>query len=237
MIALLNELAKGFMAENKNAVIEINQKSIESTGGIMSAAEGKVDIGMTARSLKEDEKKLGLQTFEIARVATVIGVNKSVTLKEISSDNLCRIYTGKIAKWKDLGDGGKIVPLTRPDRDATKDTVRKNIACFRDLKEPETVVIIPTAPEMSKILANRPDTIGFTDSVAVDDSAGSIVAVKLDGMAPTTENVRSGAYKIIKNNILVTKGQPDGAVKDFITYIKGPKGARIIEANKAVPVK
>ena len=236
MISLLNELAKAYMAENKNVVFDINQKSIESTGGVQAAAAGQIDIGLSSRPLKDDEKAI-VHATEISRVATVIGVHKNVMVKEITSEQLCRIYTGTIVSWKTLGGiSDNIVPLTRPDRDATKETVRKSIACFRDLKESTAVVIVPTAPEMTKLLANRPDSIGFTDSVAVDDSGGAIIALKLDGVAPTADNVRSGTYKIIKNNYLVTKGQPADAVKALIDFVKGPRGAKIIEANKAVPV-
>jgi phosphate transport system substrate-binding protein len=165
-------------------------------------------------------------------------VNKSVALKDISSDHLCRIYEGKVTNWKDLGAGKEaILPLTRPDKDATKETVRMYVPCFKDLKEASSVVTIATAPEMTKVLSTRPNTIGFTDSVAVDDSAGAIVGMKLDGVEPSPENIRSGKYKIIKHNFLVTKGQATGAVKEFLGFIKGPKGAKIIQAHKAVPVK
>ncbi|MBI5640230.1 MAG: substrate-binding domain-containing protein [Nitrospirae bacterium] len=238
MISLVSELAKAFMTDNRNLVIEVNQKSIESTGGIMGAAQGQLEIGMASRPLKDDEKAMGVVASEISRVATVIGVNRSVAVKEITSDNLCKIYSGKATNWKQLGGGNEnIMPLTRPDRDATKETVRKSVACFKDLKEPETVAIVATAPEMTKILANRPGTIGFTDSVAVDDSGGAIVALKLDGLLPSPEHVRDGRYRIIKSNFLITKGQPAGAAADFLKFIKGPKGTKIIEANKAVAVK
>lgn len=238
MISLVTELAKAYMAENKDVLIEVNQKSIESKGGVMSASEGKVEIGMSARPLKEDEKGLGVQAVEISRSATVIGVNRSVALKDISSENLCRIYEGKVTGWQDLG-GGKdgILPLTRPDRDATKETVRMYVPCFKELKESSAVVTIATAPEMTKVLSTRAHTIGFTDSVAVDDSAGAIVALKLDGVEPTPEQVKTGKYKIIKHNFLITKGQAAGPAKDFISFIKGPKGAKVIQAHKAVPVK
>jgi len=237
MISLLNELAKAYAAENKAVVFDINQKSIESTGGVQTAAAGQVEIGLSSRALKDDEKSL-VHAVEISRVATVIGVNKSVTLKGITSEQLCRIYAGSTTNWKDLGGAaGDIVPLTRPDRDATKDSVRKSIACFKELKEPPSVVIVPTAPEMTKMLSNRPATIGFTDSVAVDDAGGAIISLTLDGVAPTSENVRTAKYKIIKNNFLLTKGEPKGAVKAFIDFVKSPKGAKIIEASKAVPVK
>lgn len=235
MIPLVTELAKAYMAENRDVTIEVNQKSIESTGGIMGSAEGRLDIGMSARYLKEDEKSLGLQVVEIARVATVVGVGRGVALSDISSDTLCRVYEGKILNWKELGGPDEnILSLTRPDRDATKDSVRKNIPCFRDLRETASVVIVATAPEMAKILSARSNAIGFTDSVAVDDSAGAIHAVKLDGVAPVPDNVRSGKYRVIKNFLLLTKGQPAGPVKGFIDFVRGPKGAKIIEANKAV---
>lgn len=238
MISLVTELAKAYMAEHKNVVIEVNQKSIETRGGIMSAAEGRVDIGMASRPLKDEEKRLGIQGIEIARVANVLGVNKSVTLTDISAENVCRIYAGKAVKWSDAGGPAEpILVLSRPDADATKEAVRKNIDCFKDLKEPASVVMVPTHPEMSKILASRPFTIGFTDTIAVDDSAGAIHSLSLDGVAPTAENVRNGKYKMIKNMNLVVKGEPKPEAKAFIDFVKGPKGARIIEANKAVAVK
>ena len=111
MIALVTELAKAYMAENKHVVIEVNQKSIESTGGIMSAAEGQIEIGMSARKLKDDEKVRGLTVVEIARVATVLGVNKSVTLKAITSEQLCSIYSGALSNWTDMlqaSEGGPV---------------------------------------------------------------------------------------------------------------------------------
>ncbi|MBA4374065.1 MAG: ABC transporter substrate-binding protein [Thermodesulfovibrio sp.] len=238
MISLVTELAKAYMAENKDVVIEVNQKSIESKGGIMSASEGKVDIGMSARHLKDDEKGLGVQPVEISRAATVVGVNRSVALKDISSDHLCRIYGGKMTNWNDLGAGNNLIlPLSRPDKDATKETVRMYLPCFKNLKEAASVVTIATAPEMTKVLSSRPHSVGFTDSVAVDDSAGAIVPLKLDGVEPSPENVKDGKYKIIKHNFLVTKGQASGPIKDFIGFVKGPKGAKIIQAHKAVPVK
>ncbi|MBI5101457.1 MAG: substrate-binding domain-containing protein [Nitrospirae bacterium] len=238
MIPIMNDLAKEYMAENRNVRIEINQKSIESKGGIMSAAEGRVDIGMAARTLKDDEKNLGLQATEIARVGTVIGVNKNVSLREITSEQLCRIYEGRLASWGELKAGkDNIMALTRPNQDATKETVRKYIPCFADLKEPDTVISIATAPEMTKVLTNRPNTIGFTDAVAVESSGGAIVPLKLDGVDPTPDNVKSGKYKVIKSFFLMTKGQPSGAVKEFIAFVRGPKGARIIGSHKAVPVK
>lgn len=238
MIPLVTELAKAYMTDHKDVVIEVNQKSIQSAGGIMGTAEGRFEIGLVNRDLQDKEKSLGLQVEEIARVAVVIGVNKSVPVREITSENLCKTYEGKITTWKELGGtDAKVVAFTKPDSDATKDTLRKKIKCFADLREPASVLVIQTTPEMAKILSNRPNAIGFTDAVIVGESNGAIVALKLNGVAPTPENVRSGKYKETQVFTLVTKGQPAGAVKDFIQFVKGPRGAKIIDANKAVAIK
>lgn len=238
MIALVTELAKAYMAGHKGTVIEVNQKSIETKGGIMSAADGKVDIGMAARPLKDDEKTLGIRAIEIARVANVIGVNKSVPLTEITSENVCKIYSGKATKWSDLGGPAEaIIALSKSDNDATKEIVRNHIDCFQYLKEPASIIIVPTHPDMNKILSSRPYSIGFTDAIAVDDAAGAIVPLKLDGVLPSPENVRNGKYRMIKRMNFVVKGEPKGETKAFIDFVKGPQGAKIIEANKAVAVK
>ncbi len=237
MIPLVNELAKAYMARNKGVAIEVNQQSIQSTGGITSAAEGKIEIGMANRPFRDKEKDLGLYAVEIASVAVVVGVNKSVAVTEISGENLCRIYSGTLKNWKDLGGEGPIVALTKSDKDSVKETVRKNIACFKELKEPQSVIIVPTSPETAKVLSNRPGSIGFTDSVDIARAPGAIAALKLDGVGPSSENVRSGKYKLTQSYRLVTKGKPAGTVKEFVDFIKGPEGTRIIEANRAVAIR
>jgi phosphate transport system substrate-binding protein len=90
---------------------------------------------------------------------------------------------------------------------------------------------------MAKILANRPNAIGFTDAVIVGESNGAIAALKLNGVAPTPENDRSGKYKETQVFTLVTKGQPTAAVREFLQFIKSPRGTKIIDANKAVAIK
>jgi phosphate transport system substrate-binding protein len=237
MIPLVTALAKAYMAENKNAVILVNQKSIQSGGGIKGAASGELGIGMANRALKDEEKSLGLETVEIARVGVVIGVNRRVTIRSISSGDLCNIYSGKTTNWGDIGGSNeKIIALTKPETDATKETVRNSIACFKGLKEAEGIVVIPTSPETTQaLIASK--AVGFTSTVDVEASKGNIVTLNLDGIAPTPDNVASGRYKVVQAYRLVTKGKPAGAIKEFIDFVRGPKGVKVIESTGAVPAK
>ena len=237
MIPLATELAKSYFAENKNVTILVKPQSIQSGGGIKGVADGELGIGMANRPLKEEEKGLGVEVVEIARTGVIIGVNKQVPLNAISSKDLCRMYEGNMVNWSEVGGGsGLIVALTKPETDATKETIRKYIPCFKNLKEPEKIAVIKSSVDMAKGLANA-KSIGFTDAVSVDASQGAVKSLKLDGIAPSLENIRSGAYKLIQSYTLVTKGKPTGSIKDFIEFVKGPKGKKIIEAMGAVPVQ
>ena len=71
----------------------------------------------------------------------------------------------------------------------------------------------------------------------IGGSKGNIVALNLDGVTPTPDNVASGRYKVALVYRLVTKGKPAGSIKEFIEFVKGPKGKTIIETTGAVPVK
>jgi len=233
MISLTTRLAEAYMRRHPADRIEVAQKSIESTGGIHAAAAGRIGMGMSARPLKPAEETLGLEVREIARVPLVFGVNASVPLEAITAAQACAVYRGEITDWSALGGGsGRILVLTRPDGDSTKLTLRKQLACFRDLREPDSVVIMPKSADMKRGLAGRSGSIGMLDMVGVGDARGAIRALRLDGKAPGDEG-----YPLYKRFFLVTKGAPAGPAARFLGFIASEEGARLIRANRAVPVR
>lgn len=239
MIPLMKDLAKAYMAKNHGDIVEVMPESLDAKGGIMGAYAGKIDLGLSARLLEPEEIPLNLNAIEIARVATVPGVNAaSVRIKSLTSAQICDIYSGKIANWKDVGGhDAQIKALTRPEPDSTKKAVRKGLHCFASLKEAPHVVTMQTSRDMIHGLSNAPNAMGFTDLVSVDDSSGKVAALSIEGISPTPENVVSGKWPIVKNFVVVTKGQPSGLVKRFMDFIKSPEGAAIIKSNKAIAVK
>ncbi len=239
MISLVTELAQAYTAKHPGDTIDIMKQSIEAKGGIMGAAEGRLDIGMSARLLEGDERALGLKATEIARVGTAVAVNaQSVKVHSLRSSQVCEIYSGLIKNWAEVGgQNAPIKVFTRPEPDATKISVRRGLKCFADLKEASHAISMPKSQDMFNALLNNSDSIGFTDIVAVDDAGGNIRALAIDGVECTPENVRNGKWPAVKNFILVTKGEPKGLSAKFIDFVRSPEGARIITKNKAVPVK
>jgi len=65
----------------------------------------------------------------------------------------------------------------------------------------------------------------------------SVKAVKLDGIEPNQENVKKGIYKVYRPLNIMTKGEPDGVVKEYIDYILSPEGQKIVKDKGFLPVK
>lgn len=232
MISLVTRLADAYMASHTGDRIEVAQKPIESTGGIRITAEGRLGMGMVARPLKAAELQLGLHATEIARAPLVFGVNRSVEIPGISEADVCRLFRGEFHNGSELGaGGGRIRVRTRPDGDSTKRTVRNQLPCFSDLKEPSTVVVMPQSRNMKKSLSRQAGSIGMLDIIGVSDSHGLIGALPLDGVAPD-----SPAYPIFKSFNRVTRAEPGGLGSTFLRFIRSDRGGERIRENHALPV-
>lgn len=98
---LLECLAEEYMKLNPKAVITVKQT--DSSDGIRQTMQGKCDLGMSSRDLKDNEKEI-LDYESIARDEIAVIVNKENPLEDISLEQLEKIYTGKIKEWQKLYD-------------------------------------------------------------------------------------------------------------------------------------
>ncbi|WP_054693171.1 substrate-binding domain-containing protein [Geotalea toluenoxydans] len=114
------------MKKNPKDAIEVNPKSMGQPGGIAALNAGAIDIAMSAMPITAEQAKLKVEQFEIARVAGIVAVNKNVTATNLTSQQLCDIYAGKIKNWKQVGGAdAPIAALTRPESDSTKAMFRR----------------------------------------------------------------------------------------------------------------
>ena len=89
---------------------------------------------------------------------------------------------------------------------------------------------------MAKELARTAGAIGMTTATVAEQSEGRIKPLALNGVEPSADNVRSGAYRLTRDSFLVTRAAPSPAVARFLEFVRGPEGKRVIGANGAVPL-
>lgn len=94
-----------------------------------------------------------------------------------------------------------------------------------------------TSAVIAKVQSNK-TAIGYISLGSLDDS---VKAVKVNGVAPTVENVQNGSYVLYRPFVIITnKTLTEGdnltaATKDFLNYLKSDKASKIVADNGFVP--
>ena len=233
MIPLLTNIGKAYVKKYPKDSVEVNQKSMGQPGGIAALNAGAIDIAMSAMPITTEQVKLNIQQFEIARVAGVIAVNNSVTATNLTSQQLCDIYAGKIKNWKQVGGSdAQITALTRPESDSTKVMFRKGLACLSTVKEAPEILNLPKSADMFNALSKTPNAIGPVDAIALEDGTGKFKAIKIDGKSPEVSDKWPFVLRI---NLVLAKKRSEAA-KRFMNFVKSRDGQAIIKGEKAIPI-
>lgn len=232
---LLRVLAKAFEAEHPDTTILI-PKTISTAGGIVATAEGRCDLGRTARAIKENEKKYNLNYTVFAYSPIAFAVNSDIKgVDNLTTQQILDIYSGTITSWDKLGGPEeKIFVIQREPGDAALIVIEKVIAGWKDIKS-FTGEIIYTTPEVPPLIKKYKGTIGY---LPLDMAkAEGLTIFKIDGIDPSNENVQNGNYKLVSPFGLVWKGELKGLAKAFVDFVLSPQGQKLIAENGAVPVQ
>ena len=235
---LAEELAKAFKAKNPNVTIDIQGGG--SGVGIKSANDGVVDIGMSSRDLKTEEKNL--KEFKIAIDGIAVIVNPSNGVTNLTMEQIQKIYIGEITDWSQLGGkAGKITVVTREEGSGTRGAFIELTGIEMkegDKKVDKTAATAITQGSTGAVMTtvvSDPNAIGYASYGAVKENTG-IKLLSVEGAETTAENIYAGSYKISRPFLMLTKVEPTGAVKEFIDFILSAEGQGIVESHSYLKV-
>lgn len=215
MQPLVAAAAEAFMDKHPNVDIQVNAGG--SGTGLSQVAEGSVDIGNSDVFAEEKEGIPAdeLVDHKVAVVGMTAAVHPEVGITNISKEDLIKVFTGKIKNWKELGGADQeIVLVNRPDSSGTRATFVKY---GLDNNEPEEGITEDSSNTVKKIISETKGAIGYLAfSYFTDDS---IVALSIDGVEPTVENVLNGQFPIWAYQHSYTKGEPTGVIKQFLDFM------------------
>ena len=229
MEKVINSLGESFMAANKDVKFTYNPTG--SGSGIQAVTEGRCDIGLSSRALKDDEKASGLVETVLAYDGIAIVVSPENPVSDLDVDTIAKIYTGEITNWKDVGgDDAEIVLIGREAGSGTRDgfesiTGTKDACKYRQE--------LTSTGDVITTVSQNPDAIGYASLSSVKDT---VKAVTVGGVAPTEDTVKDGSYVIQRPFVLVTKDSTklSEAAQKFFDYALSSEAAPIIAAAGAV---
>ncbi len=226
---IFQELIDTFMAKNPKVVIEYMGDG--SSAGIKAVISGTANIGTASRAVKDEEKSQGLEVFKMADDAIAVIVNPANKVKDLTKDQIAKIYKKEITNWKDVG--GKDSAVVVVARDAASGTREAFETIFGVAEEVKADQEAAKTGEVKTVVAQNPNAIGYISLAYSDKTVNNIV---IDGMVASSENVVSGSYTIKRPFNMVTKGQPDELEQAFIDFVFSDEGAKII-AKEAIPAR
>ncbi len=231
MEKVINSLGESFMAQNKDVKFTYNPTG--SGSGIQAVSEGRCDIGLSSRALKDDEKASGLVETTLALDGIAIVVNPENPVSDLDVDTIAKIYTGEITNWKDVGgDDAEIVLIGREAGSGTRDgfesiTDTKDACAYRQE--------LTSTGDVINTVSTNPNAIGYASLSAAGDS---VKALTVGGVEATEDTVRDGSYVVQRPFVLVTKEGTElsAAAQAFFDYALSADAADIIAAAGAVAI-
>ncbi|HJI77148.1 MAG TPA: phosphate ABC transporter substrate-binding protein [Clostridiales bacterium] len=231
MEKVIGALGESFMEANSGMTFTYNPTG--SGSGIQAVSEGRCDIGLSSRALKDDEKASGLKETIVALDGIAIIVNPQNPVKDLSLEQIAKIYTGEITNWKDVGgEDAEIVLIGREAGSGTRDgfesiTDTKDACQYRQE--------LTSTGDVITTVSQNPNAIGYASLASIKDS---VKALTVNGVAPTEATVKDGTYLVQRPFVLVTKEGValSETAQKFFDFATSADAASIISAAGAVPV-
>ena len=223
MEKLANALSEAFM--EKYPDVTVTAEFVGSGAGIEAVNNGTADIGNSSRNLKDEEKEAGAVENVVAIDGIAVCVDPANTVTGLTKDQLTNIYNGTITNWSEVG--GEDAPIIVVGREAGSGTR----GAFEELLGLEDACVYAneldsTGAVMAKV-ASTPGAIGYVSLDALNDS---VVALALDGVDATAENIKAGNYFLSRPFVMATKGEiseQNELVQAWFEYVFGAEGQEI----------
>ena len=243
--ALSGNVATGGSTSMKNVIAALTEGfaevepgvtvSYDPTGsgaGITGATDKTLDIGLSSRALKDDEKA-DVEGTTIALDGIAIIVNNASKVEDLTVDQLKQMFTGEITNWSEVGgDDGEIVLIGREAGSGTRDGFESIVDVKDSCKYAQELTA--TGAVISAVEAN-PLAIGYASLSAVGDT---VKMVSVGGVECSEETVKDGSYEVQRPFVFVTNKSValSEQAQAFFDFATSADAADLIRTAGAVPV-
>jgi len=233
--------------QKKHPEVQISVSGGGTGTGITALINGTVDIANASREIEPEEiaeaKANGIDPYEIvvANDAIAVIVNPNNPVDKLTMEQVSQIYQGIITNWKEVGGEDRpIVCLSRETNSGTHiyflETVVRMGDSNSDALFSEETLLLPSSEGIIAEVRDNVNAIGYdglgyitneVKVVALNNGAGYIV--------PSAETVNNKSYPIARQLYMYTNGEPKGAIKNYIDWIRSSEAQQYVLALGFIP--
>ncbi len=230
--------------------VEISVSGGGSGIGIAALINNTVDIANVSRAMTDTEiqeaKKNGVYPlqFIVARDAIGVIVNPSNPVTNLTLGQVSDIFSGKINNWRDVG--GEDRPIVRVSREVNSGTHVFFLQAVIQLGNPTdktifaaSTLLLPSSEGIIAEVSQNPNAIGY-DGLGYITSEVKVLGLALDPAGPFIEpsstTVRDHSYAIARDLYMYTNGEPTGALKEYLDWIRNPEAQQVVTTLGFIPI-
>ncbi len=227
---VIQAMMEAYMAENTG--VTITYAPTGSSTGIQGATDKSLDIGLSSRALKDEEKSAGLTETTFALDGIAVIVNAENTLEDVDLETLGKIFKGEITNWKELGGAdSEIVVIGRDAASGTRDGFETIVGVKEECAYAEEQA------STGAVIASVQSNAGAIGYISLASVKSDVNVLKVDGVVPTEDTVKDGSYSIQRPFVFAVKtGAESELAKNFIEWAVSSKTTDIVANAGAVPI-
>lgn len=214
--------------------------------GIADLINGTTDLANASRQIKDEELEkakangLDVQEYKVLYDGIAIIVSSNVIVEELSIEQLSKIYTGKITNWKEVGgEDAKIVVVARDSSSGTGEYFLEEVVQLgKTAKEndySELCLRLQSNADVANTIRTTKNAIGYIGLGYLEESLNS---VRVQGVLPSIETVKDGAYPISRGLYIYTLGGDlSDIAKAYLDFVMSDEGQEIGLREGFVPIR
>jgi phosphate transport system substrate-binding protein len=227
-LGTMRQLGDAFEKSNPQVTVKV-LPSFGSGGGIKAVSSGVIDLAISARPLKDAEKKPGVVALPYAKTAIVAAAYPNCALSGLRHAELVKIYRSEDSKWP---NGNNIRLVLRPETDSDTTIIKSlspEFAAALDVASKRRGVSVGTSDQKTaELIEELPGGLGFLSLSVILGERRRLKVLTLDDITPNATTIGNG-YPLTKTFLIIRGPKSSPIAPLFIAFLRSPVGQSVLE--------
>ncbi len=231
---LAQALVEAFQISHPGVRVE-HVPSTHSGAAIQALKTREIDVAYLTREPSAGERA-GLYVYPFALDPLVFAADAGAGVTGLSTLQLRRLYDGSITDWSGVGGSRlPVVLLDRPPFTSPRQLLEETL--FAGLAVSPGATVLEAPQDMSHALRMYPGALGYTSLRDALELEPDVRVLRLDGVYPDPDAVRTGRYRLARPVIFAVRAEPLSTPRRFLDFLKTQAAQEVADTRGLVPVR